>query len=74
MKHFFIHRDKIDSNWLLLVSVYDFQTNGTSHSQGGVVAYTVMQAYGSLALEDNSEIGEAVLGRCSISCVCTSAF
>ena len=38
---------------------------------GGVVAYPVMQAYDSLALEDN---GEAVLGRCSISCVCTSAF
>ena len=37
--------------------------------KGGVVAYPVMQAYGSLALEDNSEVGEAVLGRCSISCV-----
>ena len=24
-----------------------------------------MQAYGSLALEDNSEVCEAVLGRCS---------
>ena len=42
--------------------------------KGGVVAYTVLLAYGSLALEDNSEVGEAVLGRCSISCVCTSAF
>ena len=31
---------------------------------GGVVAYPVMQVCGSLALEDNSEIGEAVLGRC----------
>ena len=28
--------------------------------------YPVMQAYGSLALEDNLEVGEAVLGRCSI--------
>ena len=33
-----------------------------------------MQAYGSLALENNSEVGEAVLGRCSISCLYTSAF
>ena len=40
----------------------------------GVVAYPVMQAYGSLALEDNLEVGEVVLGRCSISCVCASAF
>ena len=41
---------------------------------GMVVAYPVMQAYGSLALKDNSEVGEAVLGRCSRSCICTSAF
>ena len=34
---------------------------------GGVVAYPVMQAHGSLALEDNPEVGEAVLGRCIIS-------
>ena len=27
--------------------------------EGGVVAYSVMQVYGSLALEDNSKIGEA---------------
>ena len=40
----------------------------------GVVVYPVSQAYGSLALDDNSEVGEEVLGRCSISCVCTSAF
>ena len=33
-----------------------------------------MQVYGSLVLEDNSEVGKAVLGRRSISCVCTSAF
>ena len=33
-----------------------------------------MRVYGSLALEDNSEVGEEVLGRCRISCVCTSAF
>ena len=39
----------------------------------GVVAYPVMQAYGKLALEDNSEVGQAVLSRCSISCVGTSA-
>ena len=45
----------------------------TSIGQGGVVAYPVMEEYGSLALEDNSEIGEAVQGRCSISCICTSA-
>ena len=25
---------------------------------GGVIEYPVMQAYGSLALEDNSEVGE----------------
>ena len=44
-------------------------------SEVGVVVYSVMkEAYGRLALEDNSEVGEAVLGRCSISCVCTSAF
>ena len=41
---------------------------------GGVVAYPVMQKYGSLALEDNLEIGEVVQGRCSISCVCTRVF
>ena len=29
---------------------------------------------GSLPLERNSEVGEAVLARCSNSCVCTSAF
>ena len=29
--------------------------------EGGVVAYPVMQAYGSLALEENSEVNEAVL-------------
>ena len=33
-----------------------------------------MQVYGSLVLDDNSEVGDAVLGRCSISCVYTSAF
>ena len=33
-----------------------------------------MQAYDSLALEDNSQFGEAVVGRYSIFCVCTSAF
>ena len=37
--------------------------------KGGVVAYPEMQAYGSLALKDNSEVGEAVLGRCCIFCV-----
>ena len=41
---------------------------------GGVVACPVVQTYGSLALKDNSEVGEAVLDRCSIFCVCTSAF
>ena len=41
--------------------------------EGEAVAYPERQVYGSLALEDNSEVGEAVLGRCSISCVCTSA-
>ena len=30
-----------------------------------------MQVYGRLALEDNSEVGEVVLGKCSISCICT---
>ena len=43
-------------------------------SEGGVVVYPVMQATGSLALEDNSEVGEAVLDRCIIICVCTSSF
>ena len=28
----------------------------------------------TLAFKDNSEFDEAVLGRCSISCVCTCAF
>ena len=37
--------------------------------KGGVVAYPVMQAYGNLVLQDNSEVGEAVMGRCSISCI-----
>ena len=41
---------------------------------GGVVAYPVKQVYGGLALEDNSKVSDAVLDRCSISCVCTSAF
>ena len=36
--------------------------------QGGVLAYPVSQAYGSLDLGDNSEVDEAVLGRCSVSC------
>ena len=49
------------------------------HSQhktvsGGVVVYPVMQVCGSLALEDNLEVDEVVLGKCSISCFCTSAF
>ena len=39
---------------------------GTLSSKGGVIAYTVMQAYGSLALEDNLEVGEAVLDRCCL--------
>ena len=43
-------------------------------SGGGVVACPVMQAYGSLTLEENLEVGEVVLDRCSIPCVCTSAF
>ena len=43
-------------------------------TEGGVVAYPIQQAYGSPALEDNSEVGQAVLSRCSISCVCISAF
>ena len=34
---------------------------------GGVIAYPVMPAYGSLALEDNLEVREAVLDRFSIS-------
>ena len=33
-----------------------------------------VQVHGRLALENNSEFGEAVLGRCSISYNCTSAF
>ena len=33
-----------------------------------------MQAYVSLTLVDNSEVGEMVLDRCSISFVCNSAF
>ena len=37
--------------------------------EGGVGAYPVMQVYGSLVLEDNLEVSEAMLGRCSIFCV-----
>ena len=44
------------------------------YRKSGVVAYPVMQVYGSLALEDNSEVGEVEQGRSSILCVCTSAF
>ena len=36
--------------------------------------YPLIQAYGSLGLGDNSEVVEVVLGRCSLSCVCTRAF
>ena len=42
------------------------------YKRSGVVAYPVMQAYGSLALEENLEVSEGVLNRCSISRVCTS--
>ena len=35
--------------------------------------YPLMQVYGSLAFEHNSEIGEAVLVRCSISCLVPSS-
>ena len=38
--------------------------------KGWFVAYPVMQAHGSIAWEDNSEVGKAVLGRYSTSCVC----
>ena len=41
---------------------------------GGVVAYPVMQVCVSIALEDDLEVSELVWTRCSISCVCTSAF
>ena len=34
--------------------------------EGGVIAYPVMQAYGSLALEDNLDVNEALLDRSSI--------
>ena len=43
-------------------------------SRGWVIVCPVMQVYGSLVLEDNLEAGEAVLGRCNISRICTSAF
>ena len=33
----------------------------------GVVAYPVLQAYGSLALKNNSEVGEVVLDMSNIS-------
>ena len=39
--------------------------------QDGVVLYPVMPAYSSQDLEDNSEIGEIVLARCSESGVYT---
>ena len=42
--------------------------------EGGVVAFPVLPVYESRALEDNLEVGEAVLATCSISCVCISAF
>ena len=38
--------------------------------KGGVVAYPVIQAYGSPSLENNSDVCEAVLDELSISCVC----
>ena len=37
------------------------RANETIIGRGGVVAYPAMQAYGSLALEDNSEIDELVM-------------
>ena len=43
----------------------------TDACKGWLVELPVMKVY---ALEDNAEVGEAVLGRCSIPCVCTSAF
>ena len=43
------------------------------HKESGVVANNVLQAYGSLALEDNLEIDEAeLLDGCSISSIRTS--
>ena len=58
-------------------STTSFKLSGSIREQAKVesVVYLVVQAYGSLALEDNSEVGEAaLLDRFSISCVCTSAF
>ena len=42
-------------------------------SIGGDILCPVIQVYGSLELEDNSEVGDAALDRCSICCVCTGA-
>ena len=42
--------------------------------RGGLIVYSVMQAYGSLALEYDSEVDEAEMDKCSISCVSTSTF
>ena len=37
--------------------------NNLGWTLGGVVAYPVMQAYGRLALDDNSEVGEGGSGQ-----------
>ena len=39
---------------------------GCTPCYAGVVAYRVMQMYCSLALEDYSEVGEAMLDRCCL--------
>ena len=58
----------------LIYSSLMWQVSDMLIKKGGVVAYPVIQAYGSLALEANLKVGEAVQGRCSISCVCVRAF
>ena len=53
---------------LILVTLHRVPT------ESWVIAYPVMQVYTIVALEDNSDVGKAGLGRCSVSCICTSAF
>ena len=45
--------------------IFRYVRSGGSKYVGGVVAFIVIQVYGSLALEDNSEVCGAVLGKCT---------
>ena len=62
---------KVTFRALQLLSQYGAASQGWN---GCDVAYPVTQVYDSLALEDNLQVGEAMLVKCSISCFCTSIF